>query len=92
VATKLFSAARLDCGGLRLAWREATAQRHRRRPSAVAARGRAGLRLLPDGPPAPVAHDAARARRQPPGVRSRGGARAGLRPGLGRSRHRAGLT
>ena len=35
VATKLFSAARLDCGGLRLAWREATAQRHRRRPGAV---------------------------------------------------------
>jgi DNA-binding SARP family transcriptional activator/Flp pilus assembly protein TadD len=32
VAMKLFTAERLDCGGLRVAWREATAQRHRRLP------------------------------------------------------------
>jgi DNA-binding SARP family transcriptional activator len=37
VSTRLFSAERLDCGGLRLAWRAATAQRHRKLPAAVPA-------------------------------------------------------
>jgi DNA-binding SARP family transcriptional activator/Flp pilus assembly protein TadD len=37
VSMKLFTAERLDCGGLRLAWRQATAQRHRKLPGVAPA-------------------------------------------------------
>jgi DNA-binding SARP family transcriptional activator/Flp pilus assembly protein TadD len=36
VSTRLFSAERLDCGELRLAWRAATARRHQKLPGAAA--------------------------------------------------------
>jgi DNA-binding SARP family transcriptional activator/Flp pilus assembly protein TadD len=39
VSTRLFTAERLDCGGLRLAWRAATAERHRRLPATVVSHG-----------------------------------------------------